>query len=59
MHHVKKAIERETNIVPRDQMLVESTTQSDIPGETTLSSVLASRGVPSLTFHLLSDNSGV
>jgi hypothetical protein len=40
-------------------MLVESTTQSDIPGETTLSSVLASRGVPSLTFHLLSDNSGV
>jgi hypothetical protein len=52
--------ERETTIARCDQILDECTTQPDIPGETTLSSVLASRGgVLSLTLHLLLDNSGV
>jgi Na+/H+-dicarboxylate symporter len=59
VHQVKIAIEREANIAPRNQVLDECTTRSDLSGKATLSSVLASRGVPSLTFHLLSDDSGV
>eukprot|EP00039_Didymoeca_costata_P005234 m.79756 g.79756 ORF g.79756 m.79756 type:complete len:174 (-) comp12728_c0_seq1:1935-2456(-) len=52
---LKEAVEKETNINPEEQMLLDSTTQMEMPPSTKLADIQNSQ--PQLVFHLLSPNS--
>ncbi len=57
LKEVKEELLKSTNIVPREQMLVDSHTQMELPATTTIGDIISLSGKNELELHLLSPNS--